>query len=563
MAKRMSETEKLNKFVESVFAAEKNTDGNHLLATASQLTELCKAKLPKEASVLFGIAYEYHKQGSRVIPETICRAIRLRVNNHFESTHLLAVLAMKSKRYDDAADLLIECVKLKPNLAALHHQLSNSLLRAGQYELALSECHLILENEPNHFATLGVKAESLVKLAKHDAALAVYAQLLNEQPENSYVLTRKGQVHRILGQRVEALGAYKKALIIDPKNAEAQWNIVNLDAISVNDNSYLTMRTQYENASAENKMFLANALGKRCEANKQFDEAFKYYSEGKRLTKSKGTYVSDAHSRLVESYIDTFDQGFVKNFCNGGDENSAPIFILGLPRSGSTLLEQILGSHSQIDATIELTEISSMVKSLSRVQMDNKTIGYPKILKHLSAGEFTSLGQEYIKRTKIYRGSGKFFTDKTPSNFLYIGLIKSILPKAKIIDARRNPMDVGLSIFKQHFPEGFAFANDLHDIGRYYADYIELMQHWNVIFPDSILTVDYESVVSNTEDEVRRMLDFLGLPFEDACLNFYENERAVATISAEQVRQPIYSKSIDYWKNFERHLEPLKAGLGL
>ena len=562
MAKRMSAIENVKKIVETVFSAEKNTDGNHLLATASQLTVLCKEKLPNEASALFGVAYEYHKQGSLVVPETICRAIRSSVNSHFESTHLLAVLAVKSNRYDDAADLLIECVKLKPNLAALHHQLSNSLLRAGQYEMALSECALILENEPNHFSTLGVQAEALVKIAKHNEALAVYEQLLITQPENSYVLTRKGQVHRILGQRLQALDAYKKALSFDPENAEAQWNILNLDATLIDEKYYQAIQAKYKNASTVNKIYYANALGKYCEVNKKFDEAFKYYSEGKKLSKDRGNYDSDAHTESVKSFIRIFDQNFIEK-SSGGDVSADPIFILGLPRSGSTLLEQILGSHSQIDATIELTEINSMIKSLSRVQIDKRTVGYPKILKHLSASEFTGLGQEYIKRTRVYRDSGKFFTDKTPSNFLHIGLIKSILPNAKIIDARRKPMDVGLSIFKQHFPEGFAFTNNLYDIGRYYADYIELMQHWNTIFPDAILTVDYENVVSNTEDEVRRILGYLDLPFEDSCLNFYKNERAVTTISAEQVRQPIYSKAVDYWKNFESHLESLKSGLGL
>ena len=558
----MSGIETLEKLVEGVFSAEKNTNGNDLLDKVKQLSSFCLSKLPKESESIFAVAYEYHNQGSLVVPETICRAIRSRVNEHFESTHLLAVLAMKLKRYDAAADLLIECVRLKPNLAALHHQLSNSLLRAGQYEFALKECDIILENEPQHIPTLGIRAEALVKLAKHHEALIIYDQLLILQPENSYVLTRKGQVHRILGQSVEAEEAYKQALNIDPDNAEAQWNIVNLDATSIDKESFISMQEKYQNESNENKVYLANALGKYCEANENFDEAFKYYSEGKKLSKDRSNYDSDAHTESVKSFIRIFDQNFIEK-SSGGDASADPIFILGLPRSGSTLLEQILASHSQIDATIELSEISSMVNSLARVQIDNKVVGYPSVLKYLSANEFTGLGREYVKRTKIYRGSGNFFTDKTPNNFLYIGLIKSILPNAKIIDARRKPMDVGLSIFKQHFPEGFAFTNNLYDIGRYYADYIELMQHWNTIFPDAILTVDYENVVSNTEDEVRRILGYLGLPFEDSCLNFYKNERAVATISAEQVRQPIYSKAVDYWKNFESHLESLKSGLGL
>ena len=559
----MIENEELNLFAEKVFTAERNSDKGRLIEAANELTKFCLSKLPKNIQPLFKIAYDYFKKGSLVIPETICRAIRARVNDQFESTHLLAIIAMRSKRYDATADLLIECVRLKPNLATLHHDLAESLLRASQYEFALKECDIILENEPSHFPTLGIKAESLVKLAKYKAALEIYEQLLKEQPENQYILTRKGQVHRILGQSVQARDAYAQALVLAPDHAEAQWNIVNLDAASVDEKSYLTMQASYEKATAEQKIYLANALGKYCEANQKFDEAFKYYSEGKELSKAKTHYDSDAHTRVVKSYIDTFDQEFIDKLSNGGDTSSDPIFILGLPRSGSTLLEQILGSHSQIDATIELTEIFAMVKSLSRVQIDNKVTGYPNVLKHLSENEFTGLGREYIKRTRVYRDSGNFFTDKTPRNFLYIGLIKSILPKAKIIDARRKPMDVGLSIFKQHFPEGFNFANDLHDIGRYYADYIGLMKHWNCVFPGAILTVDYEKVVSNTEDEVRRILDFLGLPFEDACLNFHANKRAVATISAEQVRQPIYSKSVDYWENFESHLLPLKEGLGL
>lgn len=563
MASSMSENKELKVVVEKVFAAEKNSDRARLIEMANELTNFCLTDLPKNAQELFAIAYEYFKKGSLLIPETISRAIRARVNNHFESTHLLAIIAMHSKRYDAAADLLIECVRLKPNIAELHHDLAECLLRAGQYEIALKECDIILENEPNHFPSLGIKAETLVKLTKYAAALEIYDQLLEEQPKNPSIFMRKGQVHRILGQSEKAKNAYAQALILAPDHAEAQWNVVKLDAASVDEKSYFTMQASYEKATSEQKVYLANALGKYCEANEKFDEAFKYYSEGKKLSKAKNLYDSAAHSRMVKSFIDTFDQEFIAKISNGGETCSDPIFILGLPRSGSTLLEQILGSHSQIDATIELTEIPTMVTSLSRVQIDNKVIGYPEVLKYLSANEFTAFGSEYIKRTKIYRDSGNFFTDKTPRNFLYIGLIKSILPKAKIIDARRKPMDVGLSIFKQHFSEGFNFANDLHDIGRYYSDYISLMQHWNSIYPDEILTVDYENVVSNTKDEVQRILDYLGLPFEEACLNFHTNERAVATISAEQVRQPIYSKAVDYWKNFESHLQPLKEGLGL
>jgi hypothetical protein len=312
--------------------------------------------------------------------------------------------------------------------------------------------------------------------------------------------------------------------------------------------------------SVANRAYILFALGKAQDSASNFDEAFDYYAQGNRLARATSGYDPQSTTALVDDCIETFSADYFarrENACNAED----PIFIVGLPRSGSTLLEQILSSHSQIDATMELTEIPAMARSLGNPNRTGLGKLFPEVMTDIKPAELERLGQEYLKRVAVFRRGKRFFIDKTPHNFLHVGLIKSILPNARIIDARRDPHAAGFSIFTQYFARGSGFAYDLAYIGRYYRDYLRLLYHWHAVLPGEVLTVHYEDVVADMEQQVRRILDFCGLEFEPACLEFHKSKRAVATVSSEQVRQPLYGSALEHWKHYAAHLQPLTDAL--
>jgi hypothetical protein len=310
------------------------------------------------------------------------------------------------------------------------------------------------------------------------------------------------------------------------------------------------------------RVYLNFALGKAHEDAKQTSASFGYYKQGNALKKSQSRYRAEQMTEELQAQKEFFSAEFFAQVGNTGSSASDPIFILGLPRSGSTLLEQILSSHSQIDGTLELPNILSLSQRLRRLSIDDETPGYPQILQRLQAEKLQEYGQAFMEDTRIHRQGAPFFIDKMPNNFRHIGLIKLILPNAKIVDARRNPLDCCFSCFKQLFAEGQEFTYDLEDIGQYYRDYLELMQHWDDVLPGFVLRVNNEDVIDDLEGQVQRMLDFCGLPLEEACLNFHKTKRNVRTPSAEQVRQPVSNAGVEQWKAFEEYLAPLKEILG-
>ena len=310
------------------------------------------------------------------------------------------------------------------------------------------------------------------------------------------------------------------------------------------------------------KIYLNFALGKAYEDKNLFDKAFSYYERGNKNKRIQSRYVSDDLTKEFQAQKKVFTKDFVEKNSDNGFLAADPIFIVGLPRAGSTLLEQILASHSQVDGTMELPNILSLAQKLRRGERLSSKNHYPEVVTKLSSKTLREFGETYIKETRIHRGQAPFFIDKMPNNFRHIGLIRMILPNAKIIDARRHPMACCFSGFKQLFAEGQEFTYGLKEIGTYYKDYVELMDHWEHVFPGKVHRVQYEELVTNFEPMVKRLLDFCGLEFEQSCVEFYKSDRSVRTPSSEQVRQPIYKSGMDQWRGFEAHLAPLKEALG-
>jgi tetratricopeptide (TPR) repeat protein len=514
----------------------------------------------KEAVVARAI--ENFNRGNVYASEQICRLVLAATGRDVKTLHLLATIATRLGHHEDAMQLLLDCLDLNPTLPFIRFDLANALFKSGRFSLALSQCDELLEQDPTNLDYAILKAAALVKLGQYENAIPVYQKLLSDNPEDAQILLRYGIALRIVGRTPEAIDAFRKAIWLDPNNGEACWNLANLKTFRFNSTDIDAMRSALnsDHVTAESRALFLFALGKALGDEKRFSEAFQYYAEANSISRNLARYEPRQTTELVERCMQVFSSDYFsarQKACDADD----PIFIVGLPRSGSTLLEQILSNHSAIDATMELSEIASMVRSLTNPNRTGKSTQFPEVMLELESGELERLGHEYIKRTKPFRGTKRFFVDKAPHNFLFIGLIFSILPNARIVDARRNPFACGMSIFSQHFARGTGYAYDLEHIGLYYRDYLRLMNHWHDVLPGRILTVQYEDVVADMQREVRRMLDFCGLEFEPGCLEFYKSRRAVATVSSEQVRQPIYDSSLELWKNYEPYLAPLKKAL--
>lgn len=536
---------------------------NVAINNAAKLQEKYFDLIKDNQSQAMQLALRLFKDGMVIAPETICRLLLQQNPNDLNSLHLLASLASRSGHFEEAIQYLLKCLEIKPDIPDLHFDLATALFQSGNYPPALKECEQLLKFAPEHFGTMSLMAAILVKLGKYDEAIQVYEKLLDTNKDNAEILLRYGVTLRILGRADEAIDAFRNSLELNPELTEAYWNLANLKTYNFDENDIEKMQGLIDSnsLSGDNLSHLSFALGKALEDKQDYDSAFEQYNLANRFYKKKHNYNPSETSVAVERQKSVFTKEFLASHAGAGSLAQDPIFIVGLPRSGSTLLEQILASHSQVDATMELAEITAMVRSLNKAEHPEEMRGYPEIVTKLTNEELKNFGDEYIKRTQIYRKGAQYFIDKTPHNFLHIGLILSILPNAKIIDARRDPMACGFSIYKQQFARGHRFSNDLNDIGLYYQEYLSLMDHWHQVLPNKILTVNYESVVSDFENQVRQLLNFCGLDFEENCLSFYKSKRAVATVSSEQVRQPIYNSALEQWKKFEKHLDPLKNSL--
>ncbi|MDZ5649973.1 tetratricopeptide repeat-containing sulfotransferase family protein [Nitrospirillum sp. BR 11828] len=477
---------------------------------------------------------------------------------------MMAELAVRLGRYDDAITLLRRALELAPAFTAARELLARTLQRHNRPAEALAEVEHLLAEEPDNPSVLMLKASLLVRIGDQDGAAAVYAHVLARHPQQAKGWMSYGHVLKAIGRVDDAITAYRTALGQQPTLGEAWWSLANLKTFRFSADDRAAMeRGLRATADDENRLHLHFALGKALEDAGSDDAAtFRAYAEGNRLRRAQLSYDADETHDQCARITAMVDQGFLARD-RGGCQAPDPIFIVGLPRSGSTLVEQILASHSMVEGTSELPDMMAIAARLASPGKGAAAGRYPECLDDLPPDALAALGAEYIARTRVHRHEAKpFFIDKMPNNWMHVALIRAILPKARIVDVRRHPLGVGWSAYKQHFARGQAFTYDLAELGRYYADYATLMAHVDRAAPGCVHRVIYERLVADTENEVHALLDHLGLPFEDGCLAFWDNRRTVRTPSSEQVRQPIFTEGLDHWRRFEPWLAPLKAALG-
>ena len=423
----------------------------------------------------------------------------------------------------------------------------------------------LLAVEPRHPGYRNFHAVLLSRLGDYARAARIYAELLREYPSQAKVWLSYGHTLKTEGDLQEGVAAYRRSISLEPAFGEAYWSLANLKTFRFEPAEVATMETKAADPAVGDvdRLHLEFALGKAFEDAGDWSTSFSHYEKANALQRARLRYDPDRNTERLRHLQATLTREYFAARAGGGCPSPDPIFIVGLPRAGSTLIEQILASHSQVEGTMELPEIIAMAREL-RAESESQAVGaYTDVLAGLDAVRLRELGERFIAGTRVYRKTDRpYFIDKMPNNFLHIGMIHLVLPNAKIIDARRHPLACCFSNYRQHFASGQRFAYDLADLGRYYRDYVELMANFDAVLPGRIHRVIYERLVEDTEAQVRRLLDYCGLPFEDACLRFFENERAVRTPSSEQVRQPIYREAVDQWRHYEAWLGPLKDALG-
>jgi len=469
---------------------------------------------------------------------------------------LFAELAGRIGRYTDAENLLRRAIELAPDFTPARANLALVLYRTNRASEALEELARVTAQDPDNAGVANLQAAAFGRIGEFDEALALYAQVLKDAPNQPKVWMSYGHMLKTVGKLAEGVAAYHRALAIQPGLGEVWWSLANLKTVTFSDHDIAAMEAALasETVAAEDRWHLDFALGKAHEDRGDAETAFAHYAAGNMLRKKRLPYRPEETTAAVERTIAVATPALFKRLSGAGFPAPDPIFVLGMPRAGSTLVEQILSSHSQVEGTSELPDIALLARSLE---------GYPASLADLDATMLRDLGAQYLERTRVQRHTARpLFIDKLPNNWLHVPFIRLILPNAKIVDARRHPLSCCFSNFKQHFARGQGFSYSLEDLGAYYSDYVRLMAHVDQVLPGQVHRVIYERMVDGTEAEVRALLDHCGLPFEPSCLAFYANDRAVRTPSSEQVRRPIYREGTENWKAFEPWLGPLKTALG-
>ena len=478
---------------------------------------------------------------------------------------MLAEVATRTGLIGDAEVLLARCLEFAPGFTAARYHYAAILNRIGKYDQALAEIGRVLATEPDNPAYRNLKAAILGRIGEYGLAIEAYEGVLAEYPKHPNAWMSYGHALRSAGRREDSIVAYRRALALRPGLGEAWWSLANLKTFRFGPADLTAMQAELAqpDLTQQDRYHLHFAIAKALEDQSSWADSFSHYEQGNRLRLSLIERRPDHKISHVARYKTFFSRTFFAERGGFGADAPDPIFIVGLPRAGSTLIEQILSSHSAVEGTKELPDVISLARVLGERKNQLPESGYPEVLATLGAAEFRALGESYIERTRIQRRTGApFFIDKMPNNFAHVGFIHLMLPRARIIDARRHPLGCCFSAYKQHFAQGQLFTYDLAELGRYYRDYVELMAHYDQVLPGRVHRVFYERMITDTEAEIRRLLDCCGLPFEAGCLRFYEKERAVRTASSEQVRQPIYQEAVDHWRNFEPWLGPLKEALG-
>jgi tetratricopeptide (TPR) repeat protein len=474
---------------------------------------------------------------------------------------MLADVCERIGHVDETAALLDRCLELSPGYFRARYNHAVLQLRQSKTEQALEAVDRMLQEDPENVDCRKLKAAILVRMLEYDRSIRICEDLLEEDPDQPTVWTSLGHMLKSVGRRDECIAAYRKAIELAPFYGEPHWSLANLKTYRVADEVLAAMQMQLQNpaVSHTDRLHFHFALGKALEDRREFEQSFAHYAEGNRLRHEKAPYDPQELTDHVQRSKSLLTREFFAARAGFGANDADPVFVIGLPRSGSTLVEQILASHSSVEGTMELPNIAAIAKSLENSTAD----GYLAALERLGDDELQTLGQNYLQQTRVHRKLGTpHFIDKMPNNFAHVGLIHLILPNARIIDVRRHPMACGFSLFKEHFARAQNFSYSLETIVRYYHNYLELMAHFDAVLPGRVHRVIYESLVTDTEAEIRRLLTYCALPFEQSCLKFHENRRAVSTASAEQVRRPIFREGLEHWRNYEPWLGSLQAELG-
>ena len=528
-------------------------------ATASSHVATLK-NIPTEIVTATG----YFMDGELDAAESLIRAWLLKNGDHIEGMRLLARIGIARRIYDDPELLLAAVLERAPDYRTARQEYAGVLIELHRHAEARRHLAMLMKDEPDNRVLRMLDAAALVGLGEHERAISIYQELLLGTRADADVHLSIAHALKTLGKTPEAIDSYRRAATLRPDFGDAYWSLANLKTYRFPPQDLEQMRAALgEGATGDvDRYHLCFALAKALEDQGEYAESFRYYELGNRLKHAEIRYRPALTESNTRQQLEVCTDGFFASRKDWGVQEQGPIFIVGLPRSGSTLLEQILASHSQVEGTQELPNIQQIVATLRGRETQAVEARYPRILERLTAADFRQLGEKYLADTRAYRTGKPFFVDKNPNNFRHLGLVHLMLPNARIIDARREPMACCFSNLKQLFANGQEFTYGVEEIARYYRTYLELMQHWERVLPGRILRVHHEDVVDDLEGNVRRLLDFCGLPFEPQCLAFHETQRSVRTASSEQVRQAINREGLEQWRHFEPWLAPLKDALG-
>ena len=493
----------------------------------------------------------------------LCRDYLKNKPHDIEAMRLLAKIGKELHIYDDSEFLLESCLVFDKDNTDVALEYIDVLIKRQKYAKALEEAEKLYKKDEKNLQFMIAYAVTLQQTNRQEEALNIYNKVLEVDKNNPDVLLSKGHLLKTFGNVKESIKSYKSSYKIDKYFGDAYWSLANLKTYAFSDQEIKSLEKMVKDIylNENEKTYMHFALGKAFEDSKDYQKSFHHYKAG-----------NDIKKQNIKFDLKVFDEECInqKEVCTGdlfeakkdwGSDSIEPIFILGLPRVGSTLLEQILASHSMVEATHELPNILAISHKLNLRKALEKSSRYPDILLSLSAPQLKMIGEQYINDAAIFRSGKKYFIDKMPNNFRHIGLIKLILPNAKIIDIRRSSMSACFACYKQLFAEGQEFTYDFKDLAGYYNNYVELMDHWNKVIPNQILSINYEDLINDFEKSVNEILDYCSLPFEQDCIDFYKNKRSVRTPSSEQVRQPIFKSGLDYWKNYESNLDELANNL--
>ena len=497
--------------------------------------------------------------------EALIRAFLLRFGNEIEAMRLLARIGLARKIYDDAELLLAAVLQLAPDYALARAEYAEVLIEQLKYVEARHALERLLKEDPlNSIYYRSLYATTMVGLGEHLEAVKLYRQLIEQTPRDPDLHLSLAHALKTLGRSDESIATYRQAAALREDFGDAYWSLANLKTYRFTDQELARLRAMQDrpNMAPIDRCHFHFALGKALEDRGEYAESFAWYQRGNAHKRAESRYRPEIIEKNTQQQIEICTSEFFAARRGWGSPAPDPIFIVGLPRSGSTLLEQILASHSAVEGTQELALVQQIVAGLRGRDPDPENPHYPRVLRDMSAEDFRRCAQQYLDGAQVYRSGKPFFIDKMPNNFRHLGLIRAMLPNAKIIDARREPLACCFSNLKQLFARGQEFAYSIEDIARYYRTYLELMRHWQAVLPGGVLKVQHEDLVDDLEGSVRRILEFCELDFERQCIEFHKTARSVRTASSEQVRQPIYREGLDQWKHFSAWLGPLEVALG-